>query len=164
MTEAQKEIWDKIKNFEIDDINSSFTFTNRLSRENDWSIEYALRTILEYKKFIFLITISDFPQTPSDQIDQVWHLHLLYTESYWIDLCKNTINKSIHHGPTKGSEEKSMFKEQYLKTLKFYESTFKEKPPKDIWDNVESRFNNVRFTRINRHKNWVIPKLLFKKK
>ena len=57
MTEGQNQIWNKIKNFEIDDIDSSFTFSNRLARENDWSLEYALRTILEYKKFIFLITI-----------------------------------------------------------------------------------------------------------
>ncbi len=163
MTEQQNEIWNKIQNFEIDDLDSSFSFTDRLARENDWSIEYALRTVLEYKKFIFLITISDFPQTPSDQIDQVWHLHLLYTESYWIELCKNTINKNIHHGPTKGSEERILFKKQYSKTLDFYESTFNEKPPSDIWVDIDTRFNEIRFTRVNRKKKWVIPKLRFKK-
>lgn len=163
MTEEQNKIWNKIQNFEIDDIDSSFTFTDRLARENSWSIEYSLRTILEYKKFIFLITISDFPQTPSDQIDQVWHLHLLYTESYWIELCKYTINKNIHHGPTKGSEERPLFKEQYLKTLEYYESSFNEKPPKDIWVNVERRFKEIHFTRVNRKINWIIPKLRFKK-
>ena len=72
--------------------------------------------------------IADFPLTPSDQIDQVWHLHLLYTQSYWIDFCKNTIQKDIHHGPTKGAEQKPLFKDQYLKTLEFYESVFKKKP------------------------------------
>ena len=162
MTEKQKEIWDKIQSFEIDDPDSSFSFTNRLVRENSWSLEYALRTILEYKKFLFLITISSFPQTPSDQIDQVWHLHLLYTKSYWIDLCKNTIHKDIHHGPTKGSEENVLFKDQYLKTLQFYELVFNEQPPNDIWIDVENRFKSVWFTRVNRHKNWVIPKLFFK--
>jgi hypothetical protein len=161
MTEEQNKLWNKIQNLEIDDIDSSFTFTDRLARENDWSIEYSLRAILEYKKFIFLITISDFPQTPSDQIDQVWHLHLLYTESYWIELCKNTINKNIHHGPTKGSEERTLFKEQYIKTLEFYESIFKEKPPKDIWIDVEIRFKEIHFTRINRKKYWIIPKIRF---
>ncbi|GAB1855336.1 hypothetical protein MHTCC0001_01690 [Flavobacteriaceae bacterium MHTCC 0001] len=161
MTEAHRNIWKKIENFEIDDLNSSFTFTDRLARENDWSIEYSLRTILEYKKFIFLITISNVPQTPSDQIDQVWHLHLLYTQSYWIDMCGNTINKMIHHGPTKGSEEKLMFKEQYIKTLEFYKSTFKQEPPKDIWVDANTRFNEIHFTRVNRKRNWVIPKPRF---
>ena len=52
MTKQENEIWCKIKNFEIDDMGSSFTFTDRLVRENSWSMEYALRTIQEYKKFI----------------------------------------------------------------------------------------------------------------
>ncbi|WP_159017878.1 glycine-rich domain-containing protein [Algibacter sp. L3A6] len=162
MNEEQNLLWNKLQSFEIDDIDSSFNFTDRLARENNWSFEYALRAVLEYKKFIFLIAISNFPQTPSDEIDQVWHLHLLYTESYWIDLCKNTIKKNIHHGPTKGLEERGLFKEQYLKTLGFYESTFNERPPEDIWIDVESRFKYVRFTRVNRAKNWVIPKFIFK--
>lgn len=163
MTEEQLKLWDKIRNFEIDDIDSSFTFTDRLARENNWSLEYSLRAVHEYKKFLFLIVISDFPQTPSDQVDQVWHLHLLYTQSYWIDFCQNTINKSIHHGPTKGAEEKPLFKEQYIKTLEFYESIFSKKPPKDIWVDVDARFKEIHFTRVNKHKNWIIPKLLFKR-
>ncbi|NRD19612.1 hypothetical protein HNV08_06100 [Winogradskyella eckloniae] len=162
MTEEQKRLWHKIKNFEIDDIDASFTFSDRLARENDWSIEYALRTILEYKKFIFLIAVSDYPQTPSDQIDQVWHLHLLYTESYWIELCTNTIQKQIHHGPTKGSEERTLFKEQYVKTLDLYASIFNEKPPNDIWLDVDTRFSDIHFTRVNRKRNWIIPKPRFK--
>lgn len=162
MTEEQTKIWAEIQNFELDDIDSSFTFTDRLARENDWSLEYSLRAVLEYKKFIFLITISDFPHTPSDQIDQVWHLHLLFTESYWIDLCKNTIRKNIHHGPTKGSEQKGLFKEQYTKTLRLYKSLFMEMPPQDIWPDAKTRFKEIRFTRVNRRKNWILPKLLFK--
>lgn len=164
MTEAQKLLWDKVRTFEIDDVDASFTFTDRLVRENQWSLEYTLRTILEYKKFIFLIVISDFPQTPSDQIDQVWHLHLLYTESYWIELCEKTIQKNIHHGPTKGAEEKITFKEQYIKTLNYYEFIFKEKPPNDIWLDVETRFKDIYFTRVNRNRNWIIPKLRFSTK
>ncbi|WP_430412980.1 glycine-rich domain-containing protein [Kordia sp.] len=163
MTELQVTLWDKVRDFEIDDINSSFTFTDRLARENDWSLEYSLRAILEYKKFLFLVVISEFPLTPSDQIDQVWHLHLLYTQSYWIDFCQNTIQKQIHHGPTKGSEQKPLFKDQYLKTVAFYESIFSKKPPKDIWVDLDTRFKEIHFTRVNRHKNWIIPKLLFRK-
>lgn len=162
MNDEQSLLWDKIQNFEIDDIDSSFTFTARLARENSWSLEYALRAVFEYKKFIFLITISDLPQTPSDEIDQVWHLHLLYTESYWIDLCENIINKNIHHGPTKGAEERGLFKEQYVKTLDFYKSIFNEYPPKDIWPDVNSRFKYVHFSRVNRTENWIIPKFKFK--
>ena len=162
MTKNQNIIWNKIRNFEFDDINASFTFTDRLARENDWSLEYSLRSILEYKKFIFLIVISDFPQTPSNQIDQVWHLHLLYTESYWIELCENTINKNIHHRPTKDFEQKTLFKKQYRKTLEFYESIFNEKPPNDIWVDVDTNFDRTYYTKVNKRTNWIIPKPRFK--
>jgi hypothetical protein len=87
---AHEILWKKIESFELDDPQSSFMFTDRLARENGWSIEYAIRTVSEYKRFIFLMCIAEHPLTPSDQVDQVWHLHLLYTESYWIDLCAHT--------------------------------------------------------------------------
>lgn len=164
MTKEQKDIWNKILDFEINDALSSFTFTDRLARENNWSLEYSHRAVFEYKKFIFLIVISDFSQTPSDQIDQVWHLHLLYTKSYWIDFCKHTLNRHIHHGPTKGAEQRGLFKTQYSRTLKFYEKTFGEKPPDDIWPDMETRFKEIDFIRINRNNYWLIPKIRFKHK
>ncbi len=163
MTVDQQLLWDKIQNFEFDDPESSFTFSDRLARENDWTIAYALEAILEYKKFIFLICISNKAQTPSDQVDQVWHLHLLYTESYWIDFCKSTLGRDIHHGPTKGAEEKPKFKDFYAETLSFYGTVFNEKPPQNIWPDSAIRFGNIHFSRVNRHQNWVIPKIKFKK-
>lgn len=163
MNEEQQQLWTRILNFNIDDPASSFTFTDRLCRENDWSMEYAIRAVLEYKKFIFLVCISDRPQTPSDQVDQVWHLHLLYTHSYWLEFCKGLLNRDIHHGPTKGVEERGVFKDQYTETLSLYASKFGEKAPKDIWPNPDERISQINFTRVNRHKQWVIPKIRFKK-
>ena len=164
MTENQKILWKKIQDFEIDDNESDFTFTDRLARENGWSIEFSLRTNEEYKKFIFLICIADHPLTPSDQVDQVWHLHLLYTESYWIEMCRNTINRDIHHGPTKGGQqEKDQYKDWYSETKNLYQQIFKQQPPIDIWPPSEIRFGELIFTRINRHRNWVIPKLKLSK-
>jgi hypothetical protein len=163
MKKNQSVLWAKILDFELNDIDSSFSFTDRLCRENDWSMEFASRCILEYKKYIFLVCISNKSQTPSDQVDQVWHLHLLYTESYWIDFCKKTLKKDIHHGPTKGAEQRGTFKEQYTDTLNFYQLIFKEVPPKDIWLNLKERFSQIHFTRVNRHSNWIIPKIRFKK-
>ena len=47
MTPTQLKFWRKIENFEIDDPESSFSFSDQSSRENDWSMEFSLRTILE---------------------------------------------------------------------------------------------------------------------
>jgi len=157
-------LWHSIENFEMDDIESSFSFSDRLSRENDWSMEFCLRAILEYKKFMFLVCISNEPLTPSDEVDQVWHLHLLYTQSYWNEFCDKTMNKQIHHGPTRGKEEQITFKDQYQFTLDFYETIFNLKAPQDIWPQSEKRFKSIHFTRVNKEKNWIIPKLKLRRK
>jgi hypothetical protein len=165
MTEAQETLWNKIKEFEIDEPTSALTFTERLARENGWSIAYSLRTIEEYKKFMFLICIAEHPLTPSDQIDQVWHLHLLYTQSYWNDFCKNTLNKIIHHGPTKGGmDENTKFTNWYEKTKELYKLIFEIYAPEDIWEPSHIRFSENNFQRINLNENWIIKKpSIFKK-
>ena len=163
MNEKEKLIWDEILNFELDDPDSSFSFTDRLARENGWTIEFSVRSIMEYKRFIFLICVSDTPQTPSDQVDQVWHLHLIYTRSYWIDLCRNILKREIHHGPTSGSGDKQRFENQYEKTKALYSKVFEQEPPSDIWPSSKIRFSQLKFTRVNRHQNWVLTKPFFKK-
>ena len=165
LTSEEQNLWFNIKRFEIDDYNSEFTFSQRLARENKWSYDYALRAIHEYKKFMFLVCISNHPLTPSDQVDQVWHLHLIYTESYWIEFCKKTINRIINHGPTKGgNHEKSKYNDWYSKTKDLYEAKFDSSPPDDLWPSSDIRFKEINFGRVNFHTNWVIPKPRFFKK
>ena len=149
----------------MDDPVSEFSFTERLARENAWSLEFSSRAVLEYKRFMFLICTTKHPLTPSDQVDQVWHLHLLYTESYWIDFCQCTVGKNIQHGPTKGgSQEVAKYRDWYEETKKVYATKFGQSPPPDIWPPGSVRFSEINFTRVNRHRNWVLakPKLLSK--
>lgn len=161
MNEQEKKLWELIQKFELDDPSSSFMFSDRLARENDWKVAYALRAIQEYKKFMFLLCIAPHSLTPSDQIDQVWHLHLLYTQSYWIDFCKDTLGREIHHGPTRGREERGTFTNQYQACLDLYADKFGQEPPKDIWPAEEDRFTSIHFSRVNRDTHWVIPKFKF---
>jgi hypothetical protein len=49
MTPVQQELWTKIKNFELYDFYSSFTFTDRLARESGWSTEYSLEAFPSIK-------------------------------------------------------------------------------------------------------------------
>ena len=162
MTNEEQEIWQKLKRFQVGDPHSSFSFADRLARENDWSAEYANRVIHEYKKFIFLIVKTKQPMTPSDEVDQAWHLHLLYTESYWDDMCRDLLGLKINHGPTKGGgSEKAKYWELYERTKTCYREVFEHEPPADIWPSNEVRFSNIIFTRVNRHQNWVIRKPKF---
>ncbi|XOV94208.1 MAG: glycine-rich domain-containing protein [Bacteroidota bacterium] len=162
MIRTHQDLWARIKKFEIADPQAEFPFLDRLARENSWTHEYSARAILEYKRFMFLICISEHPLTPSDQVDQVWHLHLIYSESYWKDFCRDTLRKAVQHGPTKGGEkEKAKYNNWYEATKDLYRNNFELEPPKDIWPPSEIRFGQIRFTRVNLHTNWVIPKPKF---
>lgn len=165
MTENEKQLWGKISQFKFDDEENDFKFSHRLARENNWSIEYSIKVIEEYKKFLFLCCSTTTGVTPSDQVDQVWHLHLTHTKSYWIDLCKNTLGKEIHHNPTKGGASEAIkFDSYYSKTLEEYKTIFQTDPPTTIWPNNEVRFTDIDFKRININRNWIIRKPSFQQK
>ncbi len=159
MSPQEIALWDKIQIFPIDDVNASFPFSHRLARENGWKIGYAKRVIEEYKKFIFLCCVSLDGVTPSDPVDQAWHLHLTYTRSYWIELCRDTLGKEVHHNPTKGGKsEAQRFINYYDSTAKLYFEKFGFAPPDDIWHNSQRRFSEVNFQRVNMHQYWLISK------
>src|SRR5215470_1600629 len=80
---SNSDLWQRIQDFPMDDPGDAFPFSARLAHENGWSGATAAAAIEEYRKFIYLIGVSDSPLTPSEAVDQVWHLHLLYTRSYW---------------------------------------------------------------------------------
>lgn len=81
-----------------------------------------------------MMCVSGHPLTPSDQVDQVWHLHLIFTESYWIEFCEKTLGNKIHHGPAKRSaSEKNKYIDLYQKTKGLYTHFFNQKPPEEIW-------------------------------
>lgn len=160
----QQEMWKKISDFKFDSPTSSFPFSSRLSKENGWSREYSKRVISEYRKFLYLSVISGKSLTPSEEVDQAWHLHMIYTHSYWTDLCKETLGTSLHHGPTKGGTKETVkYKDQYQFTLDFYESEFGEKAPEDIWPNVKKRFEDINYKRVNMNDNIVLNKEKVKK-
>lgn len=162
MTEQEKLLWQRIKNFQLDEPGIAFKFSDRLARENGWTITYAKRVIEEYKKFIFLCCVSDHGVTPSDPVDQAWHLHLTFTRSYWIDLCKETLRKDIHHNPTKGGiNEAQKFDGYYTSSQQLYLEKFGTTPPADIWQDNHTRFSDINFKRVNVGRFWIIRKPKF---
>ncbi|UOG76489.1 hypothetical protein MTX78_07785 [Hymenobacter tibetensis] len=165
MPVRQPDLWNRIRRFELDDPTAAFSFTDRLARENGWPLEYALRAVLEYKKFMFLLCLTEQSLTPSDQVDQVWHLHLLYTRSYWLDFCEQVLGRPIHHGPTRGGDaERGKFNDWYGRTKALYQEVFGAAAPADIWPDNETRFRDVNFRRVNLSAFWLLPKLRFRRK
>lgn len=131
---SQQELWENIQKFNLDNPHSNFPFSKKLAKENNWSASFTAKAIEEYKKFIYLCCISPTGASPSDIVDEVWHMHLTYTTSYWIDFCRKTLQKDIHHHPSKGgAAETEKHKNWYAATLVLYENTFGTKPPDNIW-------------------------------
>ncbi|WP_443026122.1 glycine-rich domain-containing protein, partial [Sphingomonas sp. CCH9-H8] len=68
--------------------------------------------------------------TPSDAVDQAWHLHLTYTRDYWEHFCPDVLGRALHHGPTAGgADEHRRYYRQYAETLARYEAAFGIAPP-----------------------------------
>jgi uncharacterized protein (TIGR04222 family) len=160
MQATDRDLWRRLEAFELDDPAASLTFTRRLARENGWEVSYAARVVEEYKRFVFLAMTAGHEVTPSDEVDQAWHLHLTYTRSYWGELCGEVLGRPLHHGPTKGgAKEGQRFEGQYEATLASYRESFGEEPPTDIWPPSEVRFGEAKdFVRVNRQHVWLLPK------
>lgn len=141
MNAAQQALWDRLVAFSVDEGTEQLSFAQRLARENGWSAEYAQRVIEEYKRFAFLAIVAGHGVTPSDQVDQAWHLHLTYTRSYWEVFCPEVLQQPLHHGPTRGGvDEARKYDDWYQKTLQSYREFFAHKPPQDIWPPASVRF------------------------
>lgn len=157
-------LWQRLDEFRLDLRDVGLTFSERAAKENAWSLPYTRRVIEEYKRFVYLAMRSGHVACPSDAVDQIWHMHLTYTRSYWEEMCEGVLNSPLHHGPTKGgSEEREKYFQLYNRTKASYEEHFGEKPPEDIWPSAEVRFGeDLHFVRINSAKHWVLPKFGWK--
>lgn len=151
-------LWNRIAACHPDAVEADFPFSKRLARDNGWSHGFALRVITEYQRFAYLSRLGSGMVTPSDEVDQAWHLHLTYTKHYWGPF-KDALGGPLHHMPTKGgADQNALFNDAYAKTLAHYRSEFGE-PPADIWPPASVRFGKApHFQRLNTQDHWIIAK------
>lgn len=133
-------LWRRLQALSLNDHDAVFPFSARLARDNGWSTAYAQRVVEEYRRFAYLAIAAGHEVTPSDEVDQAWHLHLTYTRHYWGPF-REALGADLHHGPTKGgTQENHRYRENYENTIQSYERQFGETPPVDIWPPAERRF------------------------
>lgn len=151
-------LWAALAAMRIEPEGATLTFTRRLARENGWSRAYAARVVEEYRRFLYLAATGTTLVTPSEQVDQAWHLHLAYTRHYWGELCARIIGRPLHHGPTEGgSAEGRKFRGLYAATLQRYRDTFGGEPPCDIWPPTDVRFAG-QYQWVDRSRHFVLPR------
>jgi uncharacterized protein (TIGR04222 family) len=150
----------RLARFSFDPPGTAFSFSQRLARENGWSLGFSARVVAEYKRFLLLAVAAGHPVTPSEHVDQAWHLHLVYTHSYWDVLCRDVLGTKLHHGPTDGGLcAKAIFTGQYERTCASYQRLFGQAPPRDIWPPATQRFgSDLDWRRVNTQVHWVVPR------
>ncbi|NOS89793.1 MAG: TIGR04222 domain-containing membrane protein [Methylococcaceae bacterium] len=161
MNLQQQALYQRLQAYSLDAPEACFSFSQRLARENGWSLAYTHGVIDEYKKFAFLAMVAGHTVSPSAAVDQAWHLHLTYTRSYWNEFCQGILGKPLHHEPSRGGHaEQRRYRQLYQQTLASYERIFAEPPPAEFWPSPEQRFDKAaHYVRVNRQHLWLLPKL-----
>jgi hypothetical protein len=109
-------------------------FADKLARKLGWNSLFARKAVAEYRKFVYVGMVSDFPVTPSKVIDQVWHEHQLFTQAYR-RFCDEILGRHFDHHPEliRADEQLANYEAQYRGTLALYQKEFNQDPPPDIW-------------------------------
>lgn len=157
-TDAARALWERIARHRFE-TGVAFDFTRRLARDKGWSLAFARGAVDEYRRFAFLCVGAPAPRTPSEEVDEVWHLHLLYTRDYWDAWCGEVLQAKLHHDPTPGGPAaQATYRAQYAATLAAYEAAFGS-PPVAYWPATWLRFRRrPRFRGVDTDHALVLPK------
>ncbi len=155
----KKELWFALKNYNFDHVvpthlidhvaeffggkdASLKAFANKLASKLNWTTEFSLAAIDEYKKYVYLAIVSDYSVTPSLIIDKVWHEHILFSQAYR-KFCDEVIKYRLDHEPEliPVQSELDVFSAQYLATLDLYKKEFNMNPPESIWG--KAKFKDI---------------------
>lgn len=142
---SQDPLWNRIDAFDLDGLDATLPFTQRLARDNGWTPDYAARVVEEYKRFCYLALRAGHAVVPSHQIDQTWLLHLSYSRDYWDVFCATVLCADLHHSPARigETEDAEHRREAYAETIDSYLRLSGERPPADIWPGAELLLNEV---------------------
>jgi hypothetical protein len=102
----------------------------RRNGETLWNEARAQRALLEYKQFLSLMYwYPDAAIVPSEDIDEVWHTHVLHTANYYND-CMTIFGCFQDHVPTSDSsdDEQHANTNNGDETQKLFEEAFGEVP------------------------------------
>jgi hypothetical protein len=152
----QHALWERIRTYKFEDlIPHSFidalkemfgaphhegnealeAFALKFEKSQGWNREYALDVIQEYKKFLFLAVVCDHMVSPAQDIDEVWHQHMLFTRQ-WPGFCSEVLEYELHHTPDLGIQSQNIgFQDAYRKTYLAYIQHF-GLPPTKIWGEI----------------------------
>lgn len=137
---SDRALWQAINAHNLDAADAALPFSRRLMRETGWTQDFAKRAIHEYKAFIYLVCTGGTLLAPSETVDRVWHLHLIYTRDYWDRFCAQVLKRPVHHSPSMGGEaEDALYGGAYERTRRLYRAEFGTAPPQEFWPDAATQ-------------------------
>lgn len=122
-----------LSHMQIEEPGTRRRFEEVLAERNHWPLPLAERVADEYRGFLYLAATAGFEVTPSEAVDQAWHLHLEWPH-YRDVLCGGILGRPLEHRPGTGEPDDELrYRRQYEETLALYERIFDKAPPPDIW-------------------------------
>eukprot|EP01039_Chlorochromonas_danica_P003001 gene3001-3275_t len=94
-----------------------------------WRESRVEKAITAYAEFLTLLITSGDDLSPTDEIDEVWHAHILHTRDYEAFNTKYSPGKKLHHDPLRSLDQDAR-KFRAIRTVIAYESTFGHRRPK----------------------------------
>jgi uncharacterized protein (TIGR04222 family) len=108
-------------------------FESRLADDNGWTLGYARIVVAEYRRFLVLTQLAKDPVSPSQDVDQAWHLHLTRTAHY-AAFCDALFGRFLHHEPGRSDGgDAQRHRDMYEYTRTVYRRGFGEAPPEAVW-------------------------------
>ena len=150
LTCENSDLWARLEAFRVDDDSASLSSSPELHRTSVVR-SFTDGVIVEYRRFVFLAMTVEHQVTPSEQVDQVWHLHRKHTVvigvAYWNDRCvarcldETVASKKVT--TVGGAAQRMHWNDTYSQTLASYRRVFGSEPPSDIWPAPVERFAAV---------------------
>lgn len=117
----------------IDTIDLS-AVTRKVMQEEGWDAETAAKAERRYRRFLCMMhLVPTLDIVPTEDIDKVWHQHILFTRTYSED-CQRIFGRYIHHDPASGEAgEKAILHDGLEKTQALYFELFGEDYIEGTW-------------------------------
>jgi hypothetical protein len=125
----------------VNNIEFSQEFIDTLRRKLFLSYPECEKYIREYKKFVLMVACTQYMVSPSEQVDQVWHLHQNFNPKKYREDCTPVFGRILIHCPSLGGpSEDAKYEGIYDQTVQYYHSLFNNERPKEIWEPLDERF------------------------
>jgi hypothetical protein len=113
LTIEQEELATKIQAMNLEPVIFKLVY------EYGWNLEKALLVEAQYKTFLFMTLTLSEAVVPTQEIDEMWHNHILDTRLYALH-CKEVFGRFIDHFPyfgVRGGNDAQLLKESYKDTV-----------------------------------------------